>query len=158
MRSTPKGKAPPKSAPANKSAAGASVKKKLFGRADAPQTAQQTIPYREMYRDGICRVTDTLYTKSITFSDINYQLAQNEDKSAIFEAYCEFLNYFDAAISVQLTFINRRADIREFQQSIDIPDKDDEFGEIRHEYSDMLKNQLARGNNEIERASCRERV
>jgi len=100
-----------------------------------------------MFRDGICRVTDKLYTKTITFFDINYQLAQNEDKTAIFESYCEFLNYFDASVSVQLTFINRHVDINEFQQSIDIPDKDDEFASIRTEYAEMLKNQLARGNN-----------
>jgi len=73
--------------------------------------------------------------------------SQNEDKTAIFEAYCEFLNYFDASVSVQLTFINRHVDINEFQQSIDIPDKDDEFASIRKEYAEMLKNQLARGNN-----------
>ena len=100
-----------------------------------------------MFKDGICRVTDKFYTKTVTFNDINYQLAQNEDKTAIFDAYCEFLNYFDASVSVQLTFINRHVDINEFQQSIDIPDKNDEFASIRREYGEMLKNQLARGNN-----------
>ena len=123
------------------------LNKKLFGRAEPPRSAQQSIPYREMFRDGICRVTDKLYTKTVTFSDINYQLAQNEDKTAIFEAYCTFLNYFDSSVSVQLTFINRHVDINEFQKSIIIPDKDDEFAGIRREYADMLKNQLARGNN-----------
>ena len=121
--------------------------KRIFGRSEAPRTAQQSIPYREMYKDGICRVNDRLYTKTITFFDINYQLAQNEDKTAIFESYCEFLNYFDASVTVQLTFINRHVDIHEFQQSIDIPDKDDEFASIRREYAEMLENQLARGNN-----------
>ena len=119
----------------------------LFGRSEPPNSAQQSIPYKEMFRDGICRVNDKMYTKTITFNDINYQLAQNEDKTAIFESYCEFLNYFDASVSVQLTFINRHVDINEFQQSIDIPDKDDEFASIRQEYAEMLKNQLARGNN-----------
>jgi len=125
------------------------IKAKVFGRADAPQTAQQSIPYKEMYRDGICRVTDRLFTKTVTFNDINYQLAQNEDKSMIFESYCDFLNYFDSSIFVQLTFINRRVNVREFQQSIDIPNKDDEFYSIRQEYADMLKNQLAKGNSGI---------
>jgi len=125
----------------------ASLLKRLFGRSKPPQSAQQSIPYREMHRDGICRTNDNLFTKTIMFFDINYQLAQNEDKTAIFESYCEFLNYFDASVSVQLTFVNRNVDINEFQQSIDIPDKDDEFASIRREYGEMLKNQLARGNN-----------
>jgi type IV secretory pathway VirB4 component len=148
----PPGGKPPTKAPLRKGGIGALVKAKVFGRADAPRSAQQTIPYREMYRDGVCRVNDKLFTKTILFSDINYQLAQNEDKSAIFEAYCDFLNYFDASISVQLTFVNRRVDLSEFRQSIDIPDKDDEFDGIRREYADMLKNQLTRGNNGLVKA------
>ena len=71
-----------------------------------PHTAQQTIPYLQMYPDGICRVTEKKYSKSIVFEDINYQLAQADDKTAIFENWCDFLNYFDASVSVQLSFIN----------------------------------------------------
>ena len=55
-------------------------------------TAQQTIPYINLYPDGICRVTERKYSKSIVFEDINYQLAQADDKTAIFENWCDFLN------------------------------------------------------------------
>ena len=79
---------------------------RLFG-GKPPQTAQQSIPYREMYRDGICRVNERLYTKTIMFSDINYHLAQNDDKTQIFENYCDFLNYFDSSVTVQLSFVNQ---------------------------------------------------
>ena len=114
---------------------------------DAPQTAQQTIPYREIYKDGICRVNDKLYTKTIQFFDINYQLAQADDKAQIFENYCDFLNYFDSTISVQLTFINQRANMQDFSKSIAIPPQGDEYDGIRREYAEMLKNQLEKGNN-----------
>ena len=57
-----------------------------------PHTAQQTIPYLQMYPDGICHVSDKRYSKSIAFEDINYQLAQADDKTAIFENWCDFLN------------------------------------------------------------------
>jgi len=143
----PNGNKSPQTPPRKKGGVFSSLKARLFGRADAPQTVQQSIPYRTMYRDGICRVNDRLYTKTVQFQDINYQLAQNEDKTLIFENYCDFLNYFDSSISVQLSFINQRGNVREFQQSIDIPDRPDEFNDIRREYGDMLKNQLARGNN-----------
>ena len=116
-------------------------------KADAPQTVQQSIPYKEMYRDGICRLNGKLYTKTVQFFDINYQLAQAEDKAQIFETYCDFLNYFDASIHVQLTFINQRANMQDFTKSIDIPVKGDEYDEIRQEYSDMLQGQLQKGNN-----------
>ena len=112
-----------------------------------PQSAQQTIPYKEMCRDGICVVSDHYFTKQVQFYDINYQLAQNEDKNQIFENYCDFLNYFDSSIRVQLSFLNQRADMEERQRSISIPDQEDAFNGIREEYSDMLKDQLAKGNN-----------
>ena len=111
------------------------------------KSAQQTIPYIEMCRDGICKVNSRLYTKTIRFNDINYQLAQNEDKTAIFENWCDFLNYFDSSIFVQFSFINQRTSISEFKKAIHIPEQDDEFNDIRKEYSDMLQNQLTKGNN-----------
>ena len=90
-----------------------------------PKSAQQTIPYVEMCRDGICKVNSRLYTKTIRYNDINYQLAQNEDKTAIFENWCDFLNYFDSSIFVQLSFINQRVNINEFKKAIRIPEQDD---------------------------------
>ena len=110
-------------------------------------SAQQTIPYVEMCRDGICKVNSRIYTKSIRFEDINYQLAQNEDKTGIFENWCDFLNYFDSSIFVQLSFINQKTNIEDFKKSIHIPEQDDNFNDIRTEYSDMLQNQLMKGNN-----------
>ncbi len=108
---------------------------------------QQSIAYKEMGRDGICRVQGKTYSKCIRFYDINYQLALNEDKTTIFENYCDFLNYFDSSISVQLSFINQQVDVAEFEKSIDIPDQNDDFNAIRKEYRTMLKNQLSKGNN-----------
>ena len=111
-----------------------------------PTTAQQSIPYIRMLQDGICQVTKTFFSKTIQFYDINYQLALNEDKTTIFENYCDFLNYFDSSISVQLSFINQQVDVAEFEKSIDIPDQNDDFNAIREEYRTMLKNQLSKGN------------
>ena len=110
-------------------------------------SAQQTICYKAMYPDGVCRVTDKLYTKTMQFFDINYQLARNEDKNEIFENYCDFLNYFDHSISVQLSFLNQNVDMEEYQKMIEIPSQNDGFNDIRAEYMQMLKEQLAKGNN-----------
>ena len=110
-------------------------------------TAQQTIPYLAMYPDGICKVTEKKYSKSIAYDDINYQLAQADDKTAIFENWCDFLNYFDATVSVQLSFINRGTRSGGAEEVIAIPAQNDAFNSIRTEYADMLKHQLAKGNN-----------
>ena len=100
-----------------------------------------------MWPDGICRVSDNHYTKTVQFQDINYQLSQNEDKTAIFESWCDFLNYFDSSIQFQLSFLNLAASEDSFARSITIPPQGDDFDSIREEYTTMLQNQLAKGNN-----------
>lgn len=100
-----------------------------------------------MRRDGICDVDGHYFTKQVEFLDINYQLAQNEDKNIIFENWCDFLNYFDSSIRFQLSFLNQKADMERFRQSVEIPEQDDAFNGIRKEYAAMLHGQLARGNN-----------
>ena len=111
------------------------------------KTAQDTIHFQKMYPDGICRVTDTLYTKTIRFQDINYQLAQNEDKTAIFESWCDFLNYFDSSIHFQLSFLNMTANANDYESSVSINPQQDDFDSIRSEYTEMLHSQLSKGNN-----------
>ena len=111
------------------------------------KSAQDSIPYERMWPDGICRVADGHYTKTIQFQDINYQLSQNEDKTAIFEGWCDFLNYFDSSIQFQLSFLNLAASEETFAHAINIPLQGDDFDTIRVEYTTMLQNQLARGNN-----------
>ena len=100
-----------------------------------------------MWPDGICRVKPGYFTKSIQFQDINYQLNQNEDKTAIFEGWCDFLNYFDSSVKFQLSFMNMAANKDTYGKSIVIPPQGDDFDNIRQEYTEMLRNQLARGNN-----------
>ena len=111
------------------------------------KSAQDSIPFQRMFPDGICRVTDSYYTKTVQYQDINYQLGQNEDKTAIFDGWCDFLNYFDSSVKFQLSFVNLSATKDSFARNISIAAQGDEFDGIRAEYTDMLQNQLARGNN-----------
>lgn len=100
-----------------------------------------------MRPDGICQVTQNHYTKTIQFRDINYQLSDNEDKQAIFDGWCDFLNYFDSSVSFQLSFINltglRGAALRT------IPVRTDQFESIQRELSEVIRNQQEKGNNGI---------
>ena len=116
-----------------------------------PQTAQQTIPYKEMFRDGICKVREGFYTKTIAYEDINYSVASTDDQATIFDGYCSFLNYFDSALPFQLSFINHRSR-PENRYNVNIPPQDDDFNSIRGEFTDMLTNQIAKSNNGIMRS------
>ena len=110
-----------------------------------PRTAQQSIPMQRMFEDGTCRVKPNYYTRTIAYQDINYQLAQQEDKTAIFEEWCSFLNFFDSSIKFELSFVNMATDSSEFEKSIRIPFQKDGFDDVRAEYSQMLRQQLAKG-------------
>ena len=112
-----------------------------------PRTAQQSIPFDRMFQDGICRIGQDYYTKTIQFQDINYQLAQQEDKTEIFEEWCSFLNFFDSSVHFQLSFMNMATDIDDFRTSIAIPHNNDGFNSVRDEYSSMLFHQMEAGNN-----------
>ena len=114
---------------------------------DVPRTAQESIPFERMFPDGICRVSGSYYTKTIQFQDINYQLAMQEDKTAIFEEWCSFLNFFDSSIHFELSFMNLATDAADFEKMIKIPFMRDNFNDVRAEFSTMLKKQLAQGNN-----------
>ena len=129
----------------------AQPERKSKARKRGPQTAQQTIPYREMHRDGVCRISEDYYTKTIEYEDINYAVASTEDQGIIFDGYCGFLNYFDATLPYQLSFINHRSR-PESRYSVNIPPQDDQYNSVRDEYTGMLKGQIAKSNNGIVRS------
>ena len=112
-----------------------------------PKTAQQSIPFDRMFPDGICRVGLDYYTKTIQYEDINYQLAQQEDKTEIFEEWCSFLNFFDSSVRFQLSFSNMATDVSDFEKSIAISHKNDGFDDVRDEYTEVLLHQMEAGNN-----------
>ena len=110
-------------------------------------SAQDSIPYLQIRVDGICQVTPTHFTKTIQFRDINYQLSDNEDKQAIFDGWCDFLNYFDSSIKFQFSFVNLTALRESFARAI--PLRSDQFESIQRELSKIIQEQQAKGNNGI---------
>lgn len=116
-----------------------------------PRTVQQTIPYLQVYSDGIIQIDKNLFSKSIQFQDINYQIARQDDQENIFYMYGEFLNFFDSNVKVQITINNKNIDKSEFEKNVILKTKNDSLDEYRREYNDMLRKQMAAGRNEIAR-------
>ena len=121
------------------------------GNSRAALSVQQTIPYLAMHPDGVCKLPGGLYTKTVEYEDINYSVASTEDQTAIFGGWSSFLNYFDSSLPFQLSFINRRSRSRS-KYKVNIPPAQDDFDSIRAEFTSMLKNQIAKSNNGIERS------
>ena len=114
-------------------------------------SAQQTIPYVAMHPDGVCQLPGGLYTKTVEYEDINYAVASTEDQTSIFGGWSSFLNYFDSSLPFQLSFVNRRSRSAN-RYKVNIPAQRDDFDSIRGEFVDMLKGQIAKSNNGIERS------
>lgn len=115
-------------------------------RSDA-STTQNAIGYIQMFKDGVCQVAENKFSKTIQFFDTNYQLAEFDEQNNIFSKYCDLINYFDNTVTFQLTFENQNRSQDRLVKQIQIPEQDDEFNNIRSEYSEMLTNKLLSGKN-----------
>jgi len=104
-----------------------------------------------MIEDGICEIEEGLYSKTIAISDINYQIARREDQVNIFTRYCEFLNYCDSTMYVQISIINRRIDAEEFRENMFSKLEGDALDEHRQEMNGILAQKALEGQNSIMR-------
>ena len=109
-----------------------------------PRDAVQTIPYRELFPDGLMQVNDKLFTKTLRFSDINYELAQPEDKEQTFDGLCDFYNALDSSMWAQMSL---RANLIDYRKSVTVPGQGDGCDDVRRELETILQAQLAKGNN-----------
>ena len=110
-------------------------------------TVQNTIPYNVMYRDGICEVSENFYSMTVQFFDANYSIAEFDEQNNIFDKYCDIINLFDNTIRFQLTFENQNRSKDKLMKTVQIPQQNDEFNDIRKEYSSMLTDKLLKGSN-----------
>ena len=105
-----------------------------------------------MYRDGVCRITNRLYSKSVMCEDINYAEASDDEKAVMFELYCKLVNYFGPSVGFELSVVCYPADMEEYRQMLSIEPQGDSFDEIRKEYGDMLVSQVSKSR--YERRIC----
>ena len=127
------------------------LKKFLSGNSTGgtPDTAQKTITFKKMYRDGICKVSNGYYTKMIRFDDLNYVLQDEEQQEEILGIYSQFINYFEPGIRFQLFLFNRQVGEETLINRFRIPMRGDGHDEIRREYSEIEKRLCAKGNNGV---------
>lgn len=114
-----------------------------------PETAQDTICFEKMYKEGLCLVRDNFYTKMIEFYDVNYELLDVEEQADMLSGYSSFINYFTPGIKFELFLFNRKVSEEDLIKSFDIDAQGDAVDELRKEFSDMLKVQNTKGNNGI---------
>ena len=112
-----------------------------------PHSVQDSIPFRNMFPDGLCRLDGTTFSKTIAFEDVNYRLAGPDDQRDIFERLCDFYNGYDPTIGVQVTLSNRYADCGSYETMFGIRRQGDDLDGIRDEAVGILRRQYERGSN-----------
>ena len=115
-----------------------------------PKSAQNVIPVKALWPDGIFLVGKDKYSKSFKFLDINYAVASNEDKEAMFIDYSDLLNSLDTGAMAKITINNRRINKLDFEKTILLDMKDDGLDKYRKEYNQMLINQAKEANEIIQ--------
>ena len=109
-------------------------------------TVQDSIPFQNMFPDGLCRLEGGTFSKTIAFEDVNYRLAGPEDQRSIFESLCDFYNGYDPSIGVQVT-LDSRSGGSAADEMFGIRRQGNDLDPIRDEAVDILRMQYKRGNN-----------
>ena len=100
----------------------------------APEKAADCLQYERMDESGICEVEPGLFSMTMAFTDVNFQLARQEEQKSLFTQYSEFLNYFDPDTHLQISLVTRRVDEAEFRRDTFLPMR----GDVRDQYSEEM--------------------
>lgn len=131
------------------------MKISLFGKKQTqtsvrlPKTAQQTIPIRRIYRDGIWEV-EGKFSRSWRFTDINYAVADEEDKKDMLLLYCALEKSLPTDAITKISVVNKRLNQLEFQREMLMPARQDRRDAYRAEYNRMMLSKAAEGNNIVQ--------
>ncbi|WP_025718336.1 VirB4-like conjugal transfer ATPase, CD1110 family, partial [Paenibacillus polymyxa] len=126
-------------------------KKSAKKKARIPKSSQQSIPYSTASEDGILKHGKDRYSKTFSYVDINYQVSKQDDQEEVFSKYCEFLNFFDDTVNLQVTIINKSFNKEDFESRVMIKSRNDHMEPFREEYNQMLKRRISGGKNEIKK-------
>ncbi len=110
-------------------------------------TVQESIPFRNMFPDGLCRLEGGAFSKTIAFEDVNYRLASPEDQRDIFEHLCDFYNGYDPTIGVQMTLSSRYVEHGPEEDLFGIHPQGDDLDPVREDAAGILRFQYERGSN-----------
>lgn len=113
----------------------------------APEKAADCLQYERMYESGICEVEPGLFSMTMAFTDVNFQLARQEEQKSLFTQYSEFLNYFDPDTHLQISLVTRRVDEAEFRRDTFLPLRGDSRDRYSEEMNRVISEKALQGQN-----------
>ena len=109
-------------------------------------TVQDSIPFQNMFPDGLCRLEGGTCSKTISFEDVNYRLAGPEDQRSIFEAFATSITATTLPSAFRLS-LDSRSGGSAADEMFGITRQGNDLDPIRDEAVDILRMQYKRGNN-----------
>ena len=88
-----------------------------------------------------------LFSMTMAFTDVNFQLARQEEQNSLFTQYSEFLNYFDPDIHLQISLVTRRVDEVEFRRDTFLPMRGDSRDKYSEEMNRVISEKALQGQN-----------
>lgn len=135
------------------------AKKRNTEKRKIKRTTIQTLPYEKFINKTtlllqsnvrIGKQTANLYSKTYMITDANYSSLTEKEQLEKLNTFVQLLNGFDSTVSLQLTIINKRISEEEHMKNILLPDKDDEFNELRHEFNDIIATKMLESQNNLQ--------
>lgn len=137
--------------------------KKAKGR--RAKTAQQSIPYEEMYPNGMIKIGPGLFSKSYYFGDMNFATEKEDKQEEILKSYSKLLSKYAPNVTAQFTIFNRKTSADKIKEKFFLKPKngsglgrtEDEIErekrqqEYRDEYNAILENRIKEGRNDIQK-------
>ena len=113
------------------------------------ESVTDTIPYLNVYKNGIIEVSEGRFSKSYKIPEVNFKTADGARQKSITEQYSQFLAKFDPSVTVEITLYNKTIDIEEFKKEVLIDMKADGLDEYREEYNQMLIDKMTGAKNNL---------
>lgn len=113
-----------------------------------PRSVQQIIPIRRVYPDAVWQVGGTEFSKTWSFTDINYAVASLEDQETILDSWGRVLNGLAADSRLKITLVNRPFNQDVLSGSILLRKQNDSLDKYRAEMNRVLM-EKAKGSNGI---------
>lgn len=121
-----------------------------YGRIYArPANVQQTIPYKQVFVNGIIETRDGVFTKCYRLPDANFKVASQEEQFRIFHKFEEFLNSFNENMKWQIMIYNRSEDKKKTMRNMRILPQSDGLNHYRKDMNEILLEKMIKGNNSI---------
>ena len=114
-----------------------------------PKTAQQSIPYKKVYPNGVIELPGNQFTKAYKLTDTNFKDNRQDLQTEQWFAYGDLLNYFTPDVRPQFVIFNKAIEKEKFKENILFKEKDDNYNVLRKDFNNILLAKIQEGQNNI---------